>query len=76
MLKLGDWRRRRGLTQLQLSDALATTLSSVCRYENGTRIPEPEMMRKIYVFTEGSISPDNFYDLPELQVSLPLKAAA
>ena len=54
------------MTQPALADALGTVLSSVARYENSTRMPEPDIMRAIYAVTGGRVRPDDFYDLPDL----------
>lgn len=67
-MKLGDWRRREAMTQPDLAIALDVTLSSVARYETGTRMPEPDVMRRVYVVTDGSVQPNDFYDLPDLAV--------
>jgi hypothetical protein len=35
-------------------------------WEAGKKIPDPESMAKIYMFTLGMVRPDHFYDLPRL----------
>lgn len=61
MQKLGDWRRQKGLTQAELADALECTVSTVARYENGTRDPEPATKERIFILTEGAVEPNDFY---------------
>ena len=65
-MKLRQWRISAKITQPELADALGTVLSTVARYENGTRMPEPETMRTIYTVTDGAVQPNDFYDLPPL----------
>jgi transcriptional regulator with XRE-family HTH domain len=64
--KLGDWRRAKGLTQEDLGAKLGCEKPTVARYEAGTRIPERDTMRRIYVVTDGAVTPNDFYDLPDL----------
>lgn len=40
--------------------------TSIYRYIRGERIPAPDVMRRIYVVTGGSVQPNDFYDLPPL----------
>lgn len=65
-MKLADWRRSNGMTQQHLADALDCILTTVARYEAGRRIPEPDIMRKIFVLTSGAVQPNDFYALPPL----------
>jgi transcriptional regulator with XRE-family HTH domain len=60
-MKLADWRKEQGWTQQQLATALECTISSVARYENGTRDPEPAMKERIFLLTEGQVEPNDFY---------------
>lgn len=63
-MKLGEWRRARGWTQQQLSDAIDCVIATVARYENGTRLPERDIMKRIYIVSERSVTPNDFYDVP------------
>lgn len=76
-MKLADWRRRKGWTQQQLADALDCVLPTVARYEGGTRIPESppsddsrDMMKRIFILTEGEVRPDDFYNIPRWEAEL------
>ena len=40
--------------------------STMQRIVNRGAIPRPDLMRKIYVLTNGVVTPNDFYDLPEL----------
>lgn len=76
-MKLGDWRREKGLTQQDVADAIECVLPTVARYEAGSRVPEQDAMRRIFVFTRGAVRPDDFYDLPDLdRIEAELAASA
>lgn len=70
MVKLSDWRREQGWTQQQLADALDCTISTVARYEAGTRDPEPLTKERIFILTRGAVEPNDFYDLPRWRRAL------
>lgn len=72
---LGDWRRREGLTQQEIADALGCIVTTVARYEAGARIPGPTVMIDIYTLTGGAVQPNDFYDLPPLAASKMREAA-
>lgn len=38
--------------------------ATVYRYVAGIRIPDPEMMSRIYKVTGGKVAPNDFHDLP------------
>lgn len=44
-------------------------------WETGRRIPDRSYMPKLYRYTRGAITPNDFYDLPDLATgNLPLEA--
>lgn len=64
MARLGDWRRGKGWTQQQLADAIPCDLSTVARYEAGTRDPDKAIKERIFILTNGEVEPNDFYDVP------------
>lgn len=40
--------------------------TTVRRYRDGTRIPDRERMRRIVIFSEGRVTPNDIYGLTEL----------
>ncbi|MCJ8158835.1 helix-turn-helix domain-containing protein [Sphingomonas sp. LaA6.9] len=66
-MKLLEWRRSKGLTQQLVADGIDCVLSTVARYEKGLRTPDDATMVRIYVFTEGEVQPNDFYELPDLR---------
>lgn len=65
-MKLADWRNAAGLTQEELADKIGLTPLSIARYENGTRVPIPTVMRQLYELSGGSVTPNDFYALPDI----------
>lgn len=55
-----------GKSAIQFARDISVTYATVSRYLSGTRIPEKEILHKIYVITQGSVTPNDFYDLPEI----------
>lgn len=69
-MKLRTWRLNEGLTQPQLAERIGVTVSTISRYELG-RVPEPDVIKRIYAETNGKVAPSDFYDLPSLEKRLP-----
>ena len=59
-MRFADWRKKSGMTQHQVSQALGVILITVSRWECGTWIPEPEMQRRIVGFTDGDVTPNDW----------------
>lgn len=69
-MKLADWRKAQGWTQPRLAVALDCVLPTVARWENGTRTPEREALKRIYILTAGAVQPNDFYDIPAWEAEL------
>jgi transcriptional regulator with XRE-family HTH domain len=65
-LRLVDWRKKRGLTQGQLADAIDVSQSHISQMERSKNpvVPSPEVMERIYRYTAGEVEPNSFYDIP------------
>jgi transcriptional regulator with XRE-family HTH domain len=59
-MQLVDWRRIKHMTQADVAKALGVIVVTVSRWECGTRIPEPEMQRRIVGFTDGDVTPNDW----------------
>jgi hypothetical protein len=72
---LREWRKRQ-LPKLTLDAAAAAvgTVRQVWRdWEIGRNIPSRTYMPRVYAFTKGVITPNDFYDLPPIgQLELPM----
>lgn len=63
-MRLAEWRRANRMTQQQVADSLGCILTTIARYESGLRMPEPDMMLRIFTLTDGAVQPNDFYSLP------------
>lgn len=48
-----------------MAELIDVTPQAVERYVNGKRIPEPEVMAKIFEVTGGAVSANDFYGITE-----------
>lgn len=48
--RLGEMRKKRGLTQRQLADKLNVSHGRISLYETGDRSPDPEMLKRLADF--------------------------
>jgi transcriptional regulator with XRE-family HTH domain len=53
--RIGEMRRKRGLTQRQLADKLKVSHGRISLYETGDRSPDPEMLNKLADFFGCSV---------------------
>lgn len=53
-------------------DERATAINKYCL---GQRIPRPDVMRKIFDATNGAVTPNDFFDLPDIALSPEVSAA-
>ena len=64
-MNLPSFLLKRQISQAKFAEIIAESPQTVSRYVNGTRIPEPSIMQKIYTATDGLVTANDFYDLPE-----------
>lgn len=53
--RIGELRKKRGLTQRQLADKLQVSHGRISLYETGDRSPDPEMLKKLADFFGCSV---------------------
>ena len=53
--RIGEMRKKRGLTQRQLADKLKVSHGRISLYETGDRSPDPEMLKKLADFFGCSV---------------------
>lgn len=53
--QLYEWRKKQGLTQVQVGNMLGLAQASYCRIENGTRSIEPIIAKKIEQISGGKV---------------------
>jgi transcriptional regulator with XRE-family HTH domain len=65
MVHLRDWRKRQGLTQQALAEALGLTSSAITKYEKGSQRPRPDLARRIEALTKGEVTASSLLGLDE-----------
>lgn len=73
-MRLAEWRKQESYNQQQLADALGVSQPTISYIErcNDPQMPQPDLMRRIFVLTRGAVTPNDFYDLPPIgQPELP-----
>lgn len=60
-MKLIDFINENQKTQAEVAADLDTTQGAVSRWCNGDIIPRPQMMEKIIIWSEGKVTPNDFY---------------
>ncbi len=65
-MKLAEWRKRKGMTQMDLANELGCSQSYVSQIErsNDPIVPGPALMVVIFQLTDGAVQPNDFYALP------------
>jgi len=56
---LAAWRRRRQLTLAQLGETLRQNPQNLHRYEQGERLPPPDVRKRIQSVTRGAVPADD-----------------
>ena len=65
--KLREFRKARDLTQQQAGALVGVSRRTWLIWETGKGKPDDEWMLRLYVLTEGWLTPNDFYDLPPLR---------
>jgi 7-cyano-7-deazaguanine reductase len=64
-MKLAEWLKQNSVTADDFAARISVNRLSVYRYQNGERVPNKELMRRIFEQTHGSVTANDFYDIPE-----------
>lgn len=62
-MKLRSYLSGRGETQAQFAARIGVHPISVSRYVTGRRLPEPDVIRRIVVATDGAVTADDLLGL-------------
>lgn len=60
-MQLKEWIKKENKTQQEVADALGVAQGLVSSWCNGERLPRPENMQKITEYTNGEVTPNDFY---------------
>lgn len=63
-MHISEYLNERELSQAQFGAEIGVSQSAVERYVNRKRIPDEDVMRRIYQITKGQVTANDFYDLP------------
>ncbi len=58
-------RQKHGLTQADVATGIGVTVVAVSHYENGKRIPKQTIMARIYRFTGGEVTANDFHGVAQ-----------
>lgn len=65
MTKFDRWLTAAGYTDADARVALGVSgRSTIRRYRSGEQLPTRAVMQRIYRWTNGAVTPNDFYDLP------------
>lgn len=68
-MKLDAFIKTHGLTGEEFAAKAGISRSDVSKYRSGRSKPKDDAMRKIFAATNGLVTPNDFYDLPEPPLS-------
>ncbi len=63
VMRLADYMKRNDWARSFVAWKLGVSEPAVTRYLNGDRLPNAEVMVKIYELTKGNVQPNDFYPL-------------
>ena len=63
-MKLREYRELFGLSQKEFAKAANVSGMAISRYESG-RIPSSSAMRRIIEVTDGAVTANDFFDIPQ-----------
>ncbi len=64
-MRLADWMENTGKSPGEVAAAIgAQSRTTVHRYRSGSQVPMSRMMVKLFLFTNGQVQPNDFYELP------------
>lgn len=63
MNALRKYRETQALSQSDMAIKLDVSQAAYCRYENGSRVPRPKILRRIIEMTGGVVDANHFFEL-------------
>lgn len=64
-MKLRDYMTSRDLTAKAFAETIGATEFAVTKWLRGERRPSGDLMMRIVDATDGAVTPNDFFDLPE-----------
>ena len=57
---------KKGLNYSKFANMIGVDAKTIARYAHGDRIPTRQIMSAIFAATDGTVRPEDFYDLPNV----------
>ena len=74
-MKLNEFLALNAVKQKDFAARIDERATAINKYCLGQRIPRPDVMRKIFDATNGAVTPNDFFDLPDIALSPEVSAA-
>lgn len=65
-MRLSEYLKTHKLTTYDFAELVQVSQAAVQRYATGQRIPDEEIMPRIYAVTNGTVTANDFYGLEKL----------
>jgi transcriptional regulator with XRE-family HTH domain len=62
-MRLQTYRELRGIDRNAAGDAIGVTPHAIGSWERGDKRPDEDNMMAIYIWSDGAVTPDDFYPL-------------
>ncbi len=66
-MRLSNYLQKSGHSYEDFAGLIGVTMTTVYRYAKGLRIPDENVMPVIHAVTNGEVTANDFYDLPEVK---------
>ena len=67
-MRLADYVKQSNMSQAEIAALVGVTEAAMSRYMRD-RVPSPDVMQRIIEVTDGAVTPNDFFALPERQAS-------
>lgn len=69
-MTLREWHKKKGWTIQALADELGVDKSTAMRLLSGHRRPGPDLYERIFMLTDGQVTPNDFFPLSRWRAAL------
>lgn len=67
-MTLDEWQRLKKLSDAKTAERFSASVEAVWKWRRGQRMPRRSQLVRIYVETSGLVTPNDFVDLPAIEV--------
>lgn len=65
-MRFGEWVEKTGKSNAEIGRELGRSAMCISHWRRRERVPGKEDVAAIYRYTDGAVTPNDWYDLPEL----------